>query len=161
MAIKSKIKTKEVDYGFKGIIKELRKLEKKPYVKIGYPEDKSSTNANKEGTNFVTVLDVALWHEFGTVNLPERSFVRAAFDQNRKKYEKLNKELLVKIYSNKMTVEKALDILGLTIENDIKTFIKNGEVDPESNRAIEEGGVTLIDTAQLLNSITYIKVMNP
>lgn len=161
MAIKSKIKTKEVDHGFKGIIKELRKLEKKPYVKIGYPEDKSSTTAGKEGNEFVTVLDVALWHEFGTTNLPERSFVRAAFDKNRTKYEKLNRELLVKIYSNKMTVEKALDILGLTIENDIKTFIKSGEVDPDSNRAIEEGGVTLIDTAQLLNSITYIKVMNP
>lgn len=161
MAIKSKIRTKETDYGFKGIIKELRKLEKKPYVKIGYPENKSSTNADKEGNEFVTVLDVALWHEFGTVNMPERSFVRASFDQNQKKYEKLNRELLVKIYSGNMTVEKALDILGLTIENDIKTFIKSGEVSPESNRAINEGGVTLIDTAQLLNSITYIKVMNP
>lgn len=161
MAIKSKIRTKETDYGFKGIIKELRKLEKKPYVKIGYPEKKSSTNADKEGNEFVTVLDVALWHEFGTVNMPERSFVRASFDQNQKKYEELNRKLLIKIYSGNMTVEKALDILGLTIENDIKTFIKSGEVSPESFRAINEGGVTLIDTAQLLNSITYIKVMNP
>jgi hypothetical protein len=33
-------KTKDIDRGFKGIIKELRKLEKKPYVKIGYPEKK-------------------------------------------------------------------------------------------------------------------------
>jgi len=43
MAIKSKVRTKEVDHGFKGIIKELRKLEKKPYIKIGYPAERAST----------------------------------------------------------------------------------------------------------------------
>jgi len=110
---------------------------------------------------FVTVLDVAIFHEFETVNMPERSFVRAAFDENRSSYEALNKKLLIKIYSNAMTVEKALDILGLTIQNDIKKFIKDKEVSPESIRAIEEGGVTLFDTGQLVNSLTYIRVMNP
>jgi hypothetical protein len=164
--IKSKKpKTRVIDHGFNAIVKELRKLEKKPYVKIGYPEKKASTNAEKETSDdsesFVTVLDVALWHEFGTNNMPERSFVRASFDQNQKKYEKLNRELLVKIYSGKMTVEKALDILGFTIENDIKAFIRSGEVNPESQRAINEGGTTLDDTGQLINSITFIKVMNP
>lgn len=162
MAIKSKKpKTREIDHGFKGIVKELRKLEKKPYVKIGYPKEASKTNEEKDGNEFVTVLDVALWHEFGTNNMAERSFVRASFDQNQKKYEELNKKLLVKIYSGKMTVEKALDILGFTIENDIKAFIKDGEVNPDSQRAINEGGTTLWDTGQLINSITFIKVMNP
>ena len=60
-----------------------------------------------------------------------------------------------------MTVEKALDILGLTIENDIKAFIRDGEIDPKSLRAIEESGTTLWDTGQLINSITFVKVMNP
>lgn len=166
MAIKSKKpKTRVIDHGFNAIIKELRKLEKKPFVKIGYPKEKSSTDAEKETSDdsesFVTVLDVALWHEFGTNNMAERSFVRSSFDQNRKKYEELNKKLLVKIYSGKMTVEKALDILGFTIENDIKAFIKDGEVNPDSQRAIDEGGTTLWDTGQLINSITFIKVMNP
>ena len=162
MAIRSKKpRTKVIDHGFKGIVKELRKLEKKPYVKIGYPAKKSTTNAEKDGNEFVTVLDVALWHEFGTNNMPERSFIRASFDQNAKKYGELNKKLLVKIYSGKMTVEKALDILGFTIENDIKTFIKSGDINPDSQRAINEGGTTLWDTGQLINSITFIKVMNP
>lgn len=166
-------RTKEIDHGFKGIIKELKKLEKKPYVKIGYPAESKKTDAQKEqmvragGENlaiveseFVTVLDVAIFHEFGTVHMPQRSFIRASFDQNRKKYEDMNKKLLIKIYSGKMTVNKALDILGLTIQNDIKTFLASGEVNPESERAILEGGNTLVDTAQLLNSITYIKVMS-
>lgn len=155
-----KPETKEIDRGFKRIMRELRKLEDKPYVKIGFPMEKSKTNEDHEG-GFVTVLDVALFAEFGTVHSPERSFVRAAFDQNRKKYEKLNVDLLKKIYEGKSTVEKALDILGLTIENDIKAFLVSGEVEPASMRAISEGGKTLVDTAQLLNSITYIKVMKP
>lgn len=166
MAIKSKIKTRVIDRGFKRIIKELKKLEKKPYVKVGFPAESSKTEAGKEDSDgdvseFVTVLEVAIYHEFGTINMPERSFIRASFDQERKKYEELNKKLLTDIYSGNKTVEKALDILGMTIENDIKAFIRNGDVSPESIRALNEGGTTLDDTGQMLNSITYVKVMNP
>lgn len=170
MAIKSKVKTYEKDHGFKGIVKELRKLEKRPYVKIGYPAKSAKSKAAKESDNadglterseFVTVLDVAIWSEFGTAQMPERSFIRSSFDINRGKYEDLNKKLLIKIYSGSITVEKALDILGFTIENDIKNFIKNGDVSPDSIRAMDEGGKTLWDTGQLINSITFIKVMNP
>jgi hypothetical protein len=160
-------KTHVVDHGFKGIMKELRKLEYKPIVKIGFPEQHNKKDKGKlyevpgeEGlfleSNFVTVLDVAVFHEFGTIHLPERSFIRASFDKNVGKYNKMTKDLLVKIYSGKATVEKALDILGETILNDIKTFLTNNEVTPPS--ATEK---TLVDTAQMLNSLTYIKVMKP
>lgn len=169
MAIRSKLRTKEIDRGFNRIVKELKKLQKKPYVKVGYPADASTTKDAKEyrdeqgnvvSDNFVTVLDVAIWSEFGTVNAPERSFVRSSFDKNRSKYNKLTENLIKKIYDGSTTVEKALDILGLTLENDIKKFIRDGDVTPESLRAAQEGGTTLWDTGQLLNSITYIKVMN-
>ena len=160
-----KTRTREVDHGFKGIIKELKKLEYKPYVKIGYPEKSRDANKKHEredgGESFVTVLDLAIFHEFGTVHSPERSFIRAAFDQNRKKIEKLTKKLLIKIYSNKITVEKSLDILGETILNDIKTFLKNDDVTPTSNRALDDNGSTLVDTGQLLNALTYKVVMRP
>lgn len=157
----AKNQTKEIDHGFKRIMIELKKLEYKPFVKIGYPEEKPKTNEDHKGGEFVTVLDVAVFAEFGTINSPERSFIRASFDNNVKKYEDLNKKLLVKIYSGTMTVEKALDILGETILNDIKTFIRNSEVEPKSIRAIREGGTTLWDTGQLINALTYIKVMKP
>lgn len=162
MALKSKKpKTKVKDRGYKRIIRELRKLENKPMVKVGYPEEKNEKDEKHAGKesgedNFTTVLDIAVFHEFGTVHLPERSFVRAAFDKNRKEYENLNVKLLNKIYDGTLTVEKALDILGETILNDIKTFLTNNEVQPPS--ATEK---TLVDTAQMLNALTYIKVMKP
>lgn len=172
--IKHKISTREIDHGFKGIIKELKKLENKPYVKVGYPSKKAPTKDKKlkritlsqendleliVQDEFVTVLDVAIFHEFGTVRLDERSFVRASFDKNRKKYEATNKKLLIDIYSGKKTVEQALDILGIMILTDIKSFLTDGEVKPDSIRAASENGKTLIDTAQLLNAITFIRVM--
>jgi len=167
--VKSRVKTKDIDRGYKKILKELRKLEKKPYVKIGYPARRpSTTNAKKEFRSgeglatdrFVTVLDVAIGQEFGNSKTPERSFIRASFDARRRKYERINKKLIVKIYKGEMTVEKALDIIGLTIENDIKRFLFSGKVKPESLRAISDGGKTLVDTAQLANSITFVKVMS-
>lgn len=183
-----KPRTKEVDHGFKGIIKELRKLEYKPIVKIGFPfESKKPKQKHKGGgeDSFVTVLEIAIWNEFGTIRSPERSFIRAAFDKNRKKYLKMNKDLLLKIYSGKITVEKALDLLGETILNDIKTFLTNDEVTPKTlrkenasdatasfaaqleNIARAEGfesgesKKTLIDTAQMMNSLTYKRIMKP
>ena len=155
------IKTKEIDRGFKKIMIELEKLKKKPFVKIGYPAASEKSNEEHAGDEFVTVLDVAIFSEFGTIYSPERSFIRASFDNNKKKYQKLNKELLIKIYAGSTTVEKALDILGITIENDIKKFIADGDVSPESIRALRQGGKTLWDTGQLINSLTFIKVMNP
>ncbi len=59
MAIRSKKpKTIEKDYGFKGILKELRKLEFKPYVKIGLPRKNSETNETHGDSEFLTVLDL-------------------------------------------------------------------------------------------------------
>ena len=40
---------------------------------------------------------------------------------------------------------------------DIKKFLIDGKVTPKSQRAINENGKTLVDTAQMLNSITYKK----
>jgi len=185
MAIKSKIKTKEIDHGFKRILKELKKLEYKPLVKIGFPVESSKTDDEHGDDGFVTVLDLAIWREFGTINMPERSFLRASFDKNKPKYLKLNKKLLGDIYAGKKTVENSLDILGETILNDIKKFLINDEVKPptlkkeKTSSAVTsfanqlenvaraqgldagESKKTLIDTAQMLNSLTFKRVMKP
>ena len=166
---KSKIKTKEIDHGYKAILKELKKLEYGPMVKIGFPRESNKTNAQHEDS-FVSVLDIAIVHEFGTSDgtIPERSFVRSAYDINRKKYEKLTKKEINKIYTGKSTVEKSLDILGQVILNDIKTFLTDNKVDPKTTLATLKarkgkrgGDKTLIDTAQMLNSLTYKRVMRP
>lgn len=178
--IKSKITTKDKDVGYGAILKELKKLENKPFVKVGFPAEFTTTTQAKkkteptEGSSVfdsdsivvidenVTVLDVAIWNEFGTENIPERSFLRSAFDKNRKKYEAETKKMLIKIYKSEMGVERALDILGLMIENDIKDMIRNGEFEPNSIATVLRKGSDkpLIDTAQMLNSVRFKRIMN-
>lgn len=179
MARKPRIKTIDKDLGYLDILKQLKKLENKPFVKVGFPAEFKSGSTPKrhteptEGASVfdadkivvtdenVTVLDAAIWNEFGTETIPERSFVRSAFDKNRKKYEKMTKVLLVRIYKSEVSVERALDILGLMIETDIKDMIKNGNFEPLSiNTVLRKGSdKPLIDTAQMINSVRFKRIM--
>jgi len=169
--VKVRTKTTEKDRGLKNIIKELKKLEDRPFVKAGYPAefkpgDKFKRFSVNEGTEVdisseVTVLDTAIWNEFGTETIPERSHVRQAFDKNRPKYEKQTKRLLIKIYKSEMSVERALDILGLMLETDIKDMIRNGNFEPNAISTVLRKGSDkpLIDTAQMLNSVRFKRIM--
>lgn len=181
--IRVKTKTKDKDLGYLDILKQLKKLESKPFVKVGFPAEFKSGSTPKKFTSVndssgglasvgesdsvvlidpnVTVLDAAIWNEFGTETIPERSFVRAAFDKNRAKYEKTTKVLLGRIYESKVSVERALDILGLMIENDIKSMIRNGSFEPLSIVTITKKGSDkpLIDTAQMINSVRFKRIM--
>ena len=98
---RSRVKTKDIDHGYKRILRELKKLEKKPHVKVGFPIERKKTGEPKEGNEFVTVLDVAIWHEFGTVGLPERSFVRSSFDKNVSKYNQMTRKQNLTIFQNR------------------------------------------------------------
>lgn len=173
--IRVKTKTKDKDLGYLDILKQLRKLEDKPFVKVGFPAEfksgstpKKFTSATADGSDpvvlvdpNVTVLDAAIWNEFGTEQIPERSFVRSAFDKNRVKYEKTTKKLLIRIYQSKVSVERALDILGLMIENDIKSMIRNGNFKPLSDVTIAKKGSDkpLVDTGQMINSVRFKRIM--
>ena len=173
MARKPRVKSRtiEKDLGFGSIIKELKKLEDRPFVKAGFPAefksgDKFKSFSTNEGgeveiSKIVTVLDAAIWNEFGTETIPERSFLRSAFDKHRSKYERKTKLLLIKIYKSQMTVERALDILGLMLETDIKDMIRNGQFEPLSLVTILNKGSDkpLIDTAQMLNSVRFKRIM--
>ena len=173
--IRVKTKTIDKDLGYLDILKQLKKLEDKPFVKVGFPAEFKSASTPKKFTSAsvgesdsvvlidpnVTVLDAAIWNEFGTEIIPERSFVRSAFDKNRAKYEKTTKKLLIQIYQSKVSVERALDILGLLIETDIKDMIRNGDFEPLSDVTIAKKGSDkpLIDTAQMINSVRFKRIM--
>lgn len=156
---KGKVETKEKDLGFKKIREELRKLEDKPFVKVGLPAEKSKTNKVRgfeTGEQF-TNLDIGFVQEFGTEDgsVPERSHIRAAFDQNKKKLEKLTDQLVGKIYDGKMTVEDALDILGLSKVTNIQKLIRSGLSPGLKFRS----GTPLLDTGQYLAAMTFIRKM--
>jgi len=149
---KGKVTTKETDKGFKSLMLEFKKLEAKPFVKVGLPEGKPKTKAERDG---VTNLDIAVVNEFGAGPAPERSHIRAAFDQNKKELNQFTEKLMIKILDGKMKVDAALELLGLKKVSNIQKLVRSGLTPPLKRRE----GTPLIDTGVYISSITFAKIM--
>lgn len=117
----------------------------------------------------VSVVEVALWNEFGTRHIPERSFIRSAVDDNEGLIDSWRDEALDKILKDEWTIEKALEAIGFRIQTLIQNKIKSNVPPPNApstvkrkqsagvlGKEVTEGRTsTLIETGLLLRSITY------
>ena len=137
--------------------KRLKQL-KGAYVTIGVHEDAGQYT---EGSHPPSVVEVALWNEFGTSNIPERSFLRSAIDGNESLINSWLKEVCQKITFGEITVEKGLEIIGYRTQVLIQNKIKSNVPPPNAPSTVaqkQRDGVapnTLINTGLLLRSITY------
>lgn len=91
------------------------------------------------------------------ITIPERSFIRSTVDENAGKYNRLAKALMRKIVGGQLELRQALGLIGAKVQADIKRRIQRGIDPPLRPRTIERkrSSKQLIDTGQLLNSITY------
>ena len=117
-------------------IDHMSKLKGKHGVKVGLPL----------GTGFypktgVAVIDVGLWHEFGTKTLPERSFLRSAISENHDSYKKLNRANLKLVQQRNLTMDQALGRLGAEAQADVVAKID---------------ALPLVDTGLLKQSIKHV-----
>ena len=124
------VKTKRYDYGAARLQKQLQKFNKGPFVKAGFPKHNKDTTSkhtkdttSKHSDTAATILEIALYHEFGTTKHPERSFVRAAYKTNVKDYRRRNKLQIKKLVRGKTTLKRILNYFGLRISSDIKKYI--------------------------------------
>ena len=139
---------------------------KKGYVTIGVHEDAGGYD------NGVPVWKVALANEFGAhiengfgkgieINIPERSFIRSAIDDNIDKINKWREEMLENIFDKNWTVEKALKAIGLRIQILIQNKIKSHVPPPNADSTLAEkkregqGQVTLVASGTMLRSVTF------
>lgn len=156
--LRCKATIKEPPYARKIWI-ELRKLEQKPYIKVGILE---ASGQHKGGVN-VTVADVASFMEYGTETVPPRSFIASTLFKRSAELKKLVESQIRLIFEGKQTVDGALDVIGLKVTTWIKDHIIQGDFDwpplKESTIIAKGSGQELIDTGQLLASVTYEKVM--
>lgn len=106
-------------------------------------------------------------HEFGTltkdgeVHIPERSFIRSTFQKNEAEVQRITGNVSRAFLAGKIHLQQALGILGQWGVARIKQTIV--EQDPEwpalAEATLARKGdgksKTLIDTGELLNSISY------
>lgn len=150
--VRARVTVRDIDRGWEKMLKAAKQLEQRPYIEVGLP-----------GGTGADVLLIGLVHEFGTVDsrIPERSWLRGAYDAHHAEWSKLGGQLLAKVVEGKLSVEKGLGLLGEKIVSDIKKHIKERIPPPLADATIEAKGsdIPLIDTAQFINSISYKVVM--
>lgn len=103
---------------------------------------------------------IAAVHEFGSPehNIPERSFLRGGIRRAMPKLKQMNAQSLKAVVLGKMTIEQAVEKLGVVAAGEVKREFTVGELAPNKPATIKRKGSSrpLIDTGQLRQSITYV-----
>ena len=142
-----KVKKKPID-GIKRLEAMNKQFAKQDRALVGLPKE---SNPYPDGTSVIMVGAV---HEFGSPanGVPERSFLRSTIMENRKKYRKFLVIQAKKILQGKTTEAEALEKLGFIVQQDVQQKI----YDIDSPGLLHREGNPLVDTAHLVESITYI-----
>lgn len=152
---------------------QIEALEGQPYVKTGFPAQAGENpvtsfsdahqDENGEKTN-LTVGDIAVIHEFGSADglIPMRSFLRSTFDARHAEWVQMTDRLRNLVFKGKMDVKKALGLMGLKMQAETKQTIKHFIPPALKPKTIlrktvqgKKGEIPLIDTGQMINSITF------
>lgn len=135
-------------------------------VKVGLPAGESATS--KAYTNdgegpAPTVLEVGIWHEYGTQRVAQRSFLRGPLNAKSGELEKVLEQQFNLVLEKGMEVEKALGRVGLAARNiSVGAFRTKGygvwkDISQATKEAKGSSGI-LIDTGLLRSSITWVVV---
>lgn len=118
---------------------------------------KDGSQQHSEG---LTVFQIGMIHEFGVPekNIPRRSFIRVPIENNIKEITKLIEHNHKLVSENSMTAKVALDRIGIMAQNTIKESFRKNDWKPLKRATIKRKGSSrpLIDTGQLIDSISYI-----
>lgn len=145
------------DTGWEALIKRLLQM-RNARVKVGIL---AKEGAEREEGSPLTKAEIAGVLEFGTENkiIPARPAVRSTFDEKKAELKAISAKLVVQIIDNKITVLKAMNILGAFLANSIKRKITDGEGIPPPNKpsTIKKKGSarTWVNTGAVLGAITW------
>lgn len=91
------------------------------------------------------------------IRIPERSFIRAGWDQNERKIITKYKELIGKAIENGVPADALLDALGLEAKGKMQEFARDLSSPPNSPFTVEQKGSSnpLVDSGNLIGSIDY------
>jgi hypothetical protein len=146
--------------------KQLAAMEraKNTVVKVGLPESETATSKayKADGDKSApTVLEVGIWHEYGTEHVPMRSFLRAPFIEKQADLKKIIDGQFKLVLEKGLDVEIGLGRVGLAARNiSVGAFKTQGygtwpDIADATKKAKGSSGI-LIDTGLLRNSITWV-----
>lgn len=141
----------EKDRGWKRIQTQLRSM---GAVKVGLPSD---SPADEE--TGVSLVFIGWWNEYGTDDghVPERPFMRQAFDDNLALIRQAQDRLVSGIYAGQYSTDRALRLLGELHQAHIQKSITELRQPPNAPSTVARKGSSnpLIDSEQMRDNIRY------
>ena len=127
---------------------------KHPTVDVGILEEDVDKRHPVSG---VRLGEIAIKNEFGSEQIPERSFIRAVMYSEKKYFNDLMRRQLAKVVAGKRTKIQALATVGLQMQVRVKTRIRDIWHPPNAEETIEKKGFNnpLIHTRLLHDSIKF------
>ncbi len=92
------------------------------------------------------VLKIAHAHEYGTEKLPERSFIRASFDADQDKLDRIITGSVKKVLSGAISADAAANAIGAQAAQLVQNFIDDNRVKPKSDYSKKTQHTTLYET---------------
>jgi hypothetical protein len=142
---------KDIDKGYKDIIKKLQALKGKTLQAGILPG---------AGTNDETgelIADYASANEYG-IGVPERSFLRSTSNEQGEKWNSQLNNIVDKVIENKpVNIDVAVGLVGTEMVKDIVEKINSNIWPPNSDATIakKKSSRTLIDTGIMRRAIKY------
>lgn len=141
---------RDQDLGYDALVKRIF-ITGSPKISVGIHEADGAVEHDG-----LTVVALAAIHEFG-LGVPERSFIRAWFDENQDRAKEALRRLLVSVIEGKRQPDQAVELFAQWAVGELQARIARG-IAPglaESTIAAKGSSVPLIDTGQLRSSISY------
>lgn len=145
------------DRGWKKFRANAHTLTKEPGVTVGvHAAEGSKAEKGRGHAATATVLDVGWWNEFG-LGVPERSFIRAWFDEAKGENLALAQTMLRRILEGSISIDDALNQMGALFAGRIQQRIAQGIPPPNSplTIALKGSSTPLIESGQLRQSVTW------
>lgn len=121
---------------FDKIFKEIKYLEEHS-VEIGIlavDKDKKDEKENKKSK--ATILEYAIYNEFGTKNIPARPFMRNTIDRNYDEIKRIREEQFNRVLKEEITGKQALMILGQTVQGMVRETILDAKIWAKKNSSV-------------------------
>ena len=138
------------DLGYTRIFKDIKEMDGKG-VKVGV----MGGTAEKG----VSVVDYAVWNEFGTKHIPKRPFMQRTADEGLAETFKFTEHLVGKMIDGGISPDSVLKNLGEFYQKKIQMTIRNAKewaaANAESTVRMKGSSSPLIDTGRLIQSIRY------
>ncbi len=148
----SKSAVRDIDHGWADLAAEVKRI-KGSHVDVGFMQGETRED-DGETSSMVTV---AVANEYGTPDIPERSFMRSTFDRLRDRLAKVAAGEVTAITSGKRTVDTSLRLMGEYFQGEVIRTIRNHPPPPNAPETIARKGSsgTLIDSGQMAQSVRY------